>query len=372
MNIIHLKDSFDPSFEMRDELQFILNALKHGHKVSIVTSNYNLQDKKDLVDLLEKDNKYNNEFEIIRRHGTLMPFGRFIFYLFPFKKLRRNKYDIIFIHNLGSFSSFITPLIKFLNNSKVILKADFSEIPYDKARQSWIYNKLIMFPTHSPDIITCFTHQEKEYLKALGIPAAKINIIPIGIDYSKIPDLTNNPGNPAGKCTIGFIGRLIHQKGLHKIIDPMKKILKEFPESTFIISGIKSDKEYADKFLNSFKKEKNFQYLGFYDNAYDFMKRCDIIIIPSIHESGSIVCLEAMAAGKAIIASDINPHSEYIRSGKNGFLAESPEDYYEIIKYLMKQPTKIQKIGTAARKNVKKYDWENIGKDVEKIYAKLE
>ena len=84
--------------------------------------------------------------------------------------------------------------------------------------------------------------------------------------------------------------------------------------------------------------------------------------------TGANTVVEAMAAGKTVIASDINPHNEYIQSGLNGYLAKKDEDYYKYCKRLLNNPRLIQKIGPSARKSVKKYDWEKIGAKVEEIY----
>ena len=51
MNILYLKDSFDPSYDGRDEVQITLYALKHGHKASFATSNFNLNFMEDLKNL---------------------------------------------------------------------------------------------------------------------------------------------------------------------------------------------------------------------------------------------------------------------------------------------------------------------------------
>ena len=372
MNIIHFKDTFDSSHEMRDELQIMLQAQEHGHNVSIATSNYNNDFVKDTRNLLTNDKKYSNKVNIIRRSGVKPPFGNFIPYWAPLGMFKKNQYDIVFVHNIGSFSSFFISIVKFLRQPKIIMKADFGLPTYQHAKRSWLYQKLITWPTRTPDIITCFTAPEKDYLIKLGVPESKITLIPVGINYGKIPDLTASPGSPTGRCTIGLLGRMTEQKGHHIIAEPMKKILNEFPNSKFLVSGSKSDRKYAETFLNEFKKYKQFTYFGFVDDIYDdFLKNCDIILIPSIWESGSIFCLEAMGAGKVVVASDMNPHNEYIKNEQNGFLASEPDDYYRICKSLLKDPSKIRKIGKKARQSVSKYDWQSIGKRAEELYTTL-
>ena len=106
MNIVYLKDSFDPSYTNRDEIQIALQAAAHGHKVSIITTDYDLNFKKDLQNLLEKDKKLLPNIKVYRRKGSRLPKVKTISYE-PSIETLESKPDIIFVHNIGSGSSFI-------------------------------------------------------------------------------------------------------------------------------------------------------------------------------------------------------------------------------------------------------------------------
>jgi glycosyltransferase involved in cell wall biosynthesis len=66
-----------------------------------------------------------------------------------------------------------------------------------------------------------------------------------------------------------------------------------------------------------------------------FFDQCDIVIVPSTRETGAIVVKEAMAAGKAIIASNINPIASYLQHGSSGLLIDTDEEIYESCKRLI-------------------------------------
>jgi len=370
MKILFLKDSFDSGYENRDEVQYIIQALKNNHTATVVTSTFDLDFSRDSPGLKKRDIRFAQRYRIIRKMGFKTPFFHNIIFFVPLRRILKDDFNIIFIHNMGSFSSFLIPIINFLSRRGIILKSDFDMKPYNRARKNWLYRKIILLPAEKSDVIICYTKKEMDYLLDLGLSGNKIKIIPVGINYKKIPDLSTTPGNSKDKCTIGIIGRITEQKGHHVIIKPIKKILKEFPESRFLVAGMKSDRKYTKKFENAFDNYDNFAITGFVRDIYsDFFGICDIILIPSLHESGSIVCLEAMGAGKAVIASNINPHNDYIKSGKNGFLASETEDYYSICKKLIENPGLIKKTGVAARKSVSKYDWSIIGEKIEDIYS---
>ena len=371
-NILYLKDSFDPRYGNRDEVQFATAAAKHGHKVNIATSNYNLNFEKDTKNLREFDKKYIEGYKLTRHAGFKIPFTKSIFFFTPFKIINKKEQNILFVHNLGSFSSFMIRFYNWFKKPKIIIKSDFGIHTYQHARKSWFYRKIILMPIRHSDCIICFTKKEKEYLVDLGIPSSKIKIVPIGIEFEKIPDLSEEPGSSKGQVIVGMAGRICEQKGHNTITEPMKKLLGQFPNSRFFVVGTEAEKDYLETFLGSFKGIKNFESKGFVDNIYEeFIKVCDIVIIPSKYETGSILCLEAMAAGKAIVASDITPHNDYIQSGTNGFLAKTDKDYYTICKKLLENPEEIMKVGKAARESAKKHDWVRISDDVENIYSNL-
>ncbi len=225
-----------------------------------------------------------------------------------------------------------------------------------------------MTPVHLADAITAFTAKEKEFLIDLGIPAEKIRIIPIGIDFEKFSNLKKKDRN---LITIGYMGRLTPQKGIHRIIDPLKKIMRDHKEVKVIFAGQKTDIKYADNVINELERCNGFEYSGFMRSSMNFYSQVDIVLIPSLWETGSIITLEAMAAGKAVIASDINPHREYIEHGITGFLAKNDEDFYRYCSDLICNEELMQTIGRNAKMSAKEYDWESVFRKVEDMYANV-
>lgn len=169
--------------------------------------------------------------------------------------------------------------------------------------------------------------------------------------------------------TIGYMGRFTHQKGVHRIIDIVVRLLNDHNDVKVVFAG-QYNIEYAN-IIKELKKHDGFKYLGFLPSSIDFYSHVDIVLVPSLYESGSIVVLESMAAGKAVIASNINPHTEYIEHGVTGFLAKTDEDFYKYCVELINNRELIHKIGRNANIRAKEYDWENIFTKVEEMYGSL-
>jgi glycosyltransferase involved in cell wall biosynthesis len=95
------------------------------------------------------------------------------------------------------------------------------------------------------------------------------------------------------------------------------------------------------------------------------------VLIPSTSETGAIAVLEAMASGKVVIASDINPIKEYIQHGRTGFLFRHEEEVCSYLKRLIGSPDLIMEIGTRASESTKKYDWQLLIRKYEEMYESV-
>ena len=84
------------------------------------------------------------------------------------------------------------------------------------------------------------------------------------------------------------------------------------------------------------------------------LHQCDVFLLPSLWENCPYSCLEAMAAGRAIVASDQGGMPELIRHGENGLLARSgdPAAYTAAVERLLLDPAERGRLGDAARRTV--------------------
>jgi len=216
------------------------------------------------------------------------------------------------------------------------------------------------------DALYSYTSREKELLVEIGVPEDKISIIPVGVDYAKFSKIQKTGGN----ITIGYLGRLLPFKGAHRLVQPLSKLMTECPDVRVIFAGHKKEVHYADSIINAMSANPNFSYLG-YVPVMDFLKLCDIIIVPSLQETGSISTLEAMAAGKAVIASNATSMNEYIEHRVSGLLVENDEQFYQYSKELIKDPDLRANLGRNARKRSLQYDLNVIFDKLEQIYKSL-
>ena len=149
------------------------------------------------------------------------------------------------------------------------------------------------------------------------------------------------------------VGRIMREKGMDELFYAIKKIKKEYPNTTFDFIGWYEDnyKETVEKM----QSENLIAFHGFQSDVTPFIKKANCIVHPSYHEGMSNTLLESCSMGRPIITSNIHGCLEAVEDGKNGYLCnvKDGEDLYCKIKQFIELPyEKRREMGRYARKFV--------------------
>jgi glycosyltransferase involved in cell wall biosynthesis len=371
MKILHLIDLFDARFE-RDQIKLVELLEKKGYHNTVITSRYSSDRRFTKKAEFESWEKRFSQTEIIHEPSLQIPtpFSNMLSPIYLPSRQILHGFDIIHAYTFGTYSSLLGAALKIVKKSKVIMRSDLSSAAYHKAKKAQFYRTMLTYPFKIADAVYAYSNLEKHYLVSLGVQENKVWVIPVGIDldrFSKSPIVQKDES-----ITIGYLGRFCGVKGVHRIIPALYTILHKEKEVRVVFAGILVDVKYANNVITSLKKCRNFEYLSNLSRSpIRFYNMCDIILVPSISETGAITVLEAMASGKVVIASNINPIKEYIRHEHTGFLFYDQKEVYLYLKKLIENPTLIKEIGRRARKEAAKYDWGLIIRRYEEMYRSV-
>lgn len=371
MKILHLIDLFDARFE-RDQIKLVELLEKKGYHNTVITSRYSSDRRFTKKAEFESWEKRFSQTEIIHEPSLEIPtpFSNMLSPIYLPSRQILHGFDIIHAYTFGTYSSLLGAALKIVKKSKVIMRSDLSSAAYHKAKKAPFYRTMLTYPFKIADAVYAYSNLEKHYLVSLGVQENKVWVIPVGIDldkFSKSPIIQKDES-----ITIGYLGRFCGVKGVHRIIPALYTILHKKKEVRVLFAGILVDLKYANNVITSLKKCRNFKYLSNLNRSpIRFYNMCDIILVPSISETGAITVLEAMASGKVVIASNINPIKEYIRHEHTGFLFYDQKEVYLYLKKLIENPTLIKEIGRRARKEAAKYDWGLIIRRYEEMYRSV-
>lgn len=215
--------------------------------------------------------------------------------------------------------------------------------------------------------------------RVIGVPKEKIVIVPNGVDleeYKQLPigdlfrkrlDIKEN------EKVVLTIGRLEEIKGFQYLIKALPSIIEEIGSTKLVIAG--PDFNYGAK-LKKLAEETNVQdnviFYGLINGKEKFeaFSAADIVAVPSLYEGFGMLLLEAMAAGKPLVATNTGAAPEIIQNGKNGILANlgNVEDLAGKIIKLLSDDQLMYLISQESRKTVEAFDWERVSEHVHKLY----
>lgn len=175
------------------------------------------------------------------------------------------------------------------------------------------------------DVETCVSEAVRKYaIERAGIPPAKLVTIHNGIDFSRFigdrkaarTKLELSEDAPV----VLSVGRLHEQKGFAYLVHAAKHVVRKFPSLQLLIAGIGPLEKELRQLIQQLELEKNVHLLGFRDDIPDLVQAADLFVLPSLWEGLANVILEALAAGKPVVATDVEGTSEVIRDGHSGIL----------------------------------------------------
>lgn len=223
----------------------------------------------------------------------------------------------------------------------------------------WIYS-------HVDQVLSISDVTLARNLKALPVDPSKIKRLWLGTEF-KVPDRAVNDikqelGLTDQQVIIGLPGRLCPGKGHFVLLDAFKILQddSEFKDVKLLIVGGLSAKDGADEYfvrelknkIDEAKLTEKVIFSGFRNDMPNLLAIMDIVCIPSKNEAFGLTAIEAMAAGKKIVATNSGALPEIIADTGLLFSSESAESFALAIKEI--QQKKHHNIANLAQVRAKK------------------
>ena len=164
-------------------------------------------------------------------------------------------------------------------------------------------------------------------------------------------------GVPAGNTVVAAIGRLDPIKNLPLLVDAAEHIILQKPKTSFVIAGHGTQRETLEQLVIQRALEDHIHFLGEIEDIAKLLSAVDIVCHPSLSEGVPNTLLESMAAGKAIVASDVGGITELIKDDETGYLfpVGSRDALTEQLLKLPDSPTETSRLSEAARQRVENH-----------------
>ena len=195
-----------------------------------------------------------------------------------------------------------------------------------------------------------------------------------GVDTKKI---IPHPSQSSEKIKLLFASRLLKEKGLIELMDALRTLKKEGLQFEFRVAGnldFGNPSFVSQMQLNAWCQEGIIVYLGNLENIQEELKQCDIVVLPSWREGLPKILIEAGAAGKAIITTDVPGCREVVQDKINGLLVPVRDSNSLAIamRILIQDKNLRDRLGAEARKKtVAEFDQEIVIEKTLQLYKLL-
>ena len=288
----------------------------------------------------------------------------------PVPRLRRlirdENYDIIHFHTkrahaLSFWLSHGAPRPKYV----VTRRMDYPEA------NNWytrcLYNRKV-------EGVVAISRKIFELLVQAGVEAEKIRLIHDGIDPRPFESASNTRDMHTECVVVGMAAVFEERKGHRFLLEAARRLKAQGCRLQYRLAGDGSLRPSMEKTATRLGLKDDVQFLGFVSDIPTFLSQVDIFVLPSLFEGLGVSVLEAMAAGKAVIASRVGGLPELVIDSVTGLLVapRDVEGLVNAISTLAGDKSLIRAMGDKGRERLnEKFTMEQTARQVEDYYYSL-
>jgi len=121
---------------------------------------------------------------------------------------------------------------------------------------------------------------------------------------------------------VGFVGQIIERKGIPDLVWSIPRVVEQLPGVRFLFVGKGMLVEFLLEKTRELGVERNVVHAGFRRDIPAVMKAIDLLVLPSVVEGFGYVLVEAMAAAKPVVATDVSSIPEIVQHDETGILVD--------------------------------------------------
>jgi glycosyltransferase involved in cell wall biosynthesis len=181
------------------------------------------------------------------------------------------------------------------------------------------------------DCFVCASEAIRQMLVADGVPAERTVTVHEGIDIDHVraaPAVNVHEAFwlPHNAPVVGNIAALVPHKGQRHLIEAARLVVQRMPDVRFLILGEGELREMLERQVREYRLEKHVFLPGFRTDVLGCLKSFDLFAMSSVTEGLGTALLDAMACGKAIVATRTGGIPEVVDDGVTGKLV-APRDH---------------------------------------------
>ncbi len=212
-----------------------------------------------------------------------------------------------------------------------------------------------------------------------GVDPSRVRVVKNGIDASPYglpsdPALRDSLGVSPSARVIGVVANLIHYKGHRFLLEAVQEIHRRGLDVRCLLVGDGPCRADLERLVKNLGLEKDVVFLGSRQDVPRLLALMDLVVLPSLEEGFPNAILEAMAAGKPVVATRVGGTPEAVVHEETGLLIlpGDPRALADAILRLLEDPPLAEKMGKAGRARVvSMFSVDKMVTQMEAVYAEM-
>jgi glycosyltransferase involved in cell wall biosynthesis len=233
-------------------------------------------------------------------------------------------------------------------------------------------------------VLIAVSPQVRDDLVQMGVaPREKFAVVRLGIGLEeRIPAEQNGDraetrrqlGVPEGRFVVGWVGRMTGIKRTDDVLLGFRKLREQGVDAVLCMVGDGPDRDQIELRARELGIVKHTLFLGYQEEVAPYFAAFDAMVLPSANEGTPVTAIEALAAGRPVVATRVGGVPDVVREGEDGFLVEAGDTdaLAERLARLAKDDALRQRMGAVGRARVlPRYAVERLLDDMDRLYREL-
>lgn len=278
--------------------------------------------------------------------------------------------------NRGAFwRDLVYVLVAKLHGAKVLYQVHGGALPQRFLGTHAVAHALLRRLLSIPDVIVVLAECELAAYRQF-VPHQQIQLIPNGIDAVPYMSLPLRRYCTARPLELIYLGRLAREKGLYELLHALAVVRSHGHDVRLCVVGSGAEQQRLKQSVDRLQLDAAVVFAGaaFGVAKLELLARADVLVLPSYSEGLPCALLEAMAAGKAVVATPVGAIPDVVTTGVHGMLVP-PRDVTALaaaINMLVTDRAALERVGAACRQRIaSQYTIEHLVRSFSTLYMNL-
>jgi L-malate glycosyltransferase len=282
--------------------------------------------------------------------------------LYLLHEYRGRPFDVLHCH--GAYPpAYVGATFKRLVNIPMVVWPHGSDVlPGEFIRANARLERRLRKGLAAADLVIAQSEFLKREMLALSVPDDKLRLIPNGVHVAAFQPLTSAPSWPYPY--ILAMGSFSRKKGFDVLLRAFAAVAAEDTSSHLVMAGAGKELPAYTALVRAHDLRDRVHFVGMVEGVrkLQLYQHCLFFVSSSRREPFAVVNLEALAAGKPLVATAVGGNVEVVSEGGNGFLVppDDPEALSRRMLTLLNDPALRARMGRLSSDLARRYDWQVI------------